>query len=155
MITKLILMVGLPRSGKSTIAKQLSEKTGYPIVNPDAVRLAVYGHRFWGPGERQVWATVYTMINALFNAGHSSIILDATNLNKEKRTDWLKVADRLEYVVVDTDVTTCHQRAMDDNMPDLVGVITSMNANWDPLVAGEEANNITHYVENLLYPKEI
>ncbi|KKK82651.1 hypothetical protein LCGC14_2801230, partial [marine sediment metagenome] len=39
---KLILTVGLPRSGKSTWAR----KQGHPIVNPDSIRLALYGEPF-------------------------------------------------------------------------------------------------------------
>ena len=35
----LIVMVGLPRSGKTTWAR----KQGYPIVNPDSIRLAFHG----------------------------------------------------------------------------------------------------------------
>ena len=39
---QLILTVGLPRSGKTTWA--LAQ--GYPIVAPDAIRLAVTGQRY-------------------------------------------------------------------------------------------------------------
>ncbi len=34
----LILMVGLPRSGKTTRARQID----HPIVNPDSIRLALH-----------------------------------------------------------------------------------------------------------------
>lgn len=39
---KLILTIGLPRSGKSTWAKQ----QGCPVVNPDSIRLALHGKAY-------------------------------------------------------------------------------------------------------------
>jgi len=45
----LILTVGLPRSGKSTWAA----KKGFPIVSPDAIRLAMHGMRKWRVSGKQ------------------------------------------------------------------------------------------------------
>ena len=72
----LILTVGLPRSGKSTWAMQ----QGYPVVNPDSIRLALHGHRFREESEEHVWAIAKTMVNSLFIAGHDKVIVDATNI---------------------------------------------------------------------------
>jgi predicted kinase len=41
-VKTLHMMVGLPGSGKSTIAKGL----GFPIVDPDAIRMAVHWSRW-------------------------------------------------------------------------------------------------------------
>lgn len=49
----LVLMVGLPRSGKSTIARS----GRVPIVSPDAIRLALHGQPFIASAEPTVWAT--------------------------------------------------------------------------------------------------
>lgn len=81
----LICLVGLPRSGKSTWAKSQA----WPIVNPDAVRLAIHGQRFITEAEPFVWATVRAMVKALFLAGHNIVILDATNTTRKRRDEWL------------------------------------------------------------------
>jgi predicted kinase len=72
---KLILMHGLPRSGKSTWALE----QGYPVVCPDAIRYCTTGKRWWGPIEYHIWATAKTMVRSLFLAGHKIVILDSTS----------------------------------------------------------------------------
>ncbi len=84
MSNRLILTVGLPRSGKSTWAR----KHGSPIVNPDSIRLATYGKRYWQPGEENVWATARIMVRSLFLAGHEEVIVDATNITQKRRDFW-------------------------------------------------------------------
>src|SRR5882672_916000 len=58
----LICTVGLPRSGKSTWARSQS----FPIVCPDAIRIAIHGQRFISEAEPFVWATAKAMVRALF-----------------------------------------------------------------------------------------
>ena len=113
------MMIGLPRSGKSTIAKKISKDNGWPIVSSDAMRLAVHGQRWWGPGEPQVWATVKLMVAALFHAGHTTIILDSTNVDKKLRDEWLAYCDEIEYIYVNTMISVCKQRAIDTGQSDL------------------------------------
>src|SRR5260370_7295250 len=73
--TLLILTVGLPMSGKTTWARS----TGHPIVNPDSIRLAIHGQRFYGPCEPFVWAVTYTIVNPSFNPAHHPVTLHSTN----------------------------------------------------------------------------
>ena len=86
----LICMVGLPYSGKTTRALEISADLGAPIVCPDAIRMALHGERFIASAERQVWATAHYMVDALFMAGHTTVILDATNGTRKRRADWYK-----------------------------------------------------------------
>src|SRR5216683_5886868 len=81
----LFLTVGLPRSGQSTWARG----TNTPIVCPDEIRLALHGQRFIASAEPLVWAIARIMVSALFGAGHPRVILDATNLTKARRDEWL------------------------------------------------------------------
>ena len=64
----LILTVGLPRSGKSTWAAQ----TGWPIVNRDAIRLALHGQAYIQDAEDMVTAIETYMVKALFGAGNNT-----------------------------------------------------------------------------------
>src|SRR5260370_2244466 len=98
MANQLMLTVGLPRSGKTTWAL----KQTYPIVAPDAIRLAVTGQRYVELTEPLVWAIAKIMVRALFHAGHQTVLLDATNLPKHPRVQWPDPHRTVRYHVVHT-----------------------------------------------------
>jgi predicted kinase len=85
----LYMMVGLPASGKSTIAKEYETKIGAKVFSSDAYR-SIYGKD----------ETDQTVNNVVFNNLHRDIITalkngescvyDATNLNSKKRRNFLK-----------------------------------------------------------------
>lgn len=116
MSNRLILMVGLPRSGKSTIAKYISKKWNAPIVNPDSIRLVLHGQAYYPPAEPMVWAIAKTMVRALFAAGHDSVIIDACNNTKHRRDEWKSWDDewKIEIVVVHETMETLLERAGDN-----------------------------------------
>ena len=121
---KLILTVGLPRSGKSTWAKE----QGFPIVNPDSIRLSLHGQRFQPEAEGFVWAIAYLMADALFKAGHDTVIVDATNITKKRRQAWIdKFMDcEVIYKIISTPAETCIERALNDNDHDIIPIIQDM-----------------------------
>ena len=125
---KLHVTVGLPRSGKSTWART----TGWPIVNPDSVRLAIHGQRFYGPAEPFVWAVTYAMVEALRLAGHRNIVVDATNVSAKRRKEWEdRYAGAIEWKVVPTSPAECIRRAMAEGDKDIIPVIERMAKEWD------------------------
>lgn len=129
---KLILMHGLPRSGKSTWA--LAQD--YPVVCPDAIRLCTTGKRWWGPIEYHVWATAKTMVRSLFLAGHKIVILDSTSRTLSAREMWkpeLDVTWKLYYKPIKMFAHECIRRAIVTKMPELVTVIRSMVNNWEEI----------------------
>ena len=131
------LMVGLPRSGKSTIARKLSKERGIPIVNPDSVRLALHGQAFIKEAEGFVWAITRNMINALFLAGHDEVLLDATNITQKSRDAWANgIWGKRVFHWVNTDFTVCLDRCTD---PALAPVIIRMHETFEPLE--EELSN--------------
>lgn len=126
---RLICTMGLPRSGKSTWVREQNA----PIVNPDAIRLAIHGQRFWRPAEKQVWAAADLMVRALFNAGHDTVIMDATNTTRKQRDQWSSDEWETVFHHVDTSRAICESRALYDQMPDLLDVIDRMVAEFEPL----------------------
>lgn len=118
----LVLTVGLPRSGKSSWAR----KTGWPIVCPDEIRLALHGQRFIATAEPTVWATAHLMVNALFGAGHNVVILDATNIAHKRRDEWKDLVWQRRYELFQTSKETCLKRAELSERLDLIPVIERM-----------------------------
>ncbi len=145
----LIVTVGLPRSGKSTWSLETSKQLKCPIVNPDAVRLAVHQTRFMKSAEPTVWMVTQYMVRALFHAGHNTVILDATNTTKARRKFWLDECEqgfygddaRVMFAVFDTPALECQDRAIADNMLDLVPVIDAMDGRFEPLDPETEPNH--------------
>jgi len=126
---KLICMMGLPRSGKSTVALTL----GHPIVSPDALRLTIYGQPFWSPGEKVVWATADVMVRALFEAGHDTVVLDATNFNHSQRDQWRSTRWETCFYHIPTSKEVCLERARDNDQPELFDIIEMMHERYEPL----------------------
>ena len=129
----LIMMVGLPRSGKTTLARQ--QYIAYPRVNPDAIRLAIHGQPFIAEAEPFVWAIAHAMVDALFLAGHDHVVLDACNNTRKRRDEWKRGAwDRrvFETVVATEDecIARCHS-------PQLEEVIHRMAEAHEPVTVGE------------------
>lgn len=124
-------MVGLPRSGKTTRARELSKRLGAPIVCPDAVRLAIHGHAYIPRAEPIVWGVTKTMVTALFEAGHEDVILDACNNTRRRRDEWKFGPWEIVFEVVTTPPELCLQRAGEDH--DLRAVIQRMDEQHEPV----------------------
>ena len=139
----LYLTCGLPRSGKSTWARKVSRRRGWPIVCPDAVRLALHDQHFVLSAEPYVWAIVSTMARALFHAGHDRVILDAVNNTAARRREWVDLllhgggiaSTRLVYFP--TSAAECKARAEKATRYDLLDVIDRMSAEHEPPDASE------------------
>ena len=137
---QLICLVGLPLSGKTTWARG----QGFPIVNPDSVRYAVYGHRFWAPGERILWGHVWCMVRALFLAGHEEVILDATNTTRKRRDECVKEGQDFigdpalltwltVFQTIPTEEHECINRAISAEDEQIVPVIQKMARQFEAL----------------------
>ncbi len=122
------MMVGLPRSGKSTRARAL----GHPIVCPDAIRLAMHGTAWRNEAEPLVWGIARTMVEALFHAGHADVVLDACNHTRERRAMWESPDWAIRYHIIAADPVLCTTRAEAEGRRDLVLVIRRMAAAWEP-----------------------
>jgi len=129
MTKTLHIMVGLPRSGKSTVAKGM----GSPIVEPDAIRKAMHGTAWRAEVEPLVWGIAHIMVDSLFIAGHDDVVIDATNHTRERRSQWISDKYAIQFHCVATDKDTCIERAIQTGQQYLVPVIERMAAQFEPL----------------------
>jgi predicted kinase len=119
----LILMVGLPRSGKSTFLRA----GGYQcVVSPDEIRRYLGCFPFTAHMEPMVWWLTRLIINVLFAAGAWVVVLDATNVSKRRRDEWDSSAWVRQYIVIDTPKEVCIARAIQGGNEYLVPVIHRM-----------------------------
>ena len=131
-MSTLIVTVGLPRSGKSTWAREQN----LPIVNPDSIRLAIHGQRFQSLAEDFVWATAKVMVRALFLAGHGTVIVDATNTTRKRRDMWKTCKEwSTVFKLIDTTKEVCLERATGD--AEIIPVIERMATQYEPLEGDE------------------
>ena len=126
----LILMVGLPRSGKTTEAFKM--KPSCPIVSPDAIRLAVHGQRFLSEAEYLIWPLAVMMVKALFAAGHNEVIVDATNGTRKRRDFWKDAGDwKMCFQIIDTPADVCIKRAQVEKDEFIIPVIERMAREYE------------------------
>jgi predicted kinase len=128
---QIICTVGLPRSGKSTWAKQ----SGYPVVNLDSVRLALYGERYLEQAEPMVWNIGAIMLEALLLAGHDRVVVDECNVTEVQRDRWRQVGQRLgagmTFKAFAASPEECKQRAEALGDERIIPVIDRMADEWD------------------------
>lgn len=132
---RLAIMCGLPRSGKSTYARELQE-AGWVRVCPDDIRRALHGRGHYRPAEPLVWANTQLSVRALL-LGEHAVVVDATNTTKERRAPWLAIAREMEVplvaFVLETPVEVCHERNRASDEPVPPEVIDRMAERWEPV----------------------
>lgn len=130
----LILMKGLPRSGKTTWAR----RQNYPIVNPDSIRLALHGKRYEVLAEDLVWSIAKIMVRSLFLSGHHTVIVDATNNSKKRRDFWKGDDWDILIKIIRTSKIECINRAKRENDLKIIPVIERMGIEQDTLSEEEK-----------------
>ena len=86
--TMLVVMIGPPGSGKTTLAKHISVNTVTPIVSSDEVRRELFGNEEDQGDPEKVFSIVYESIGKCAMKG-IDVIYDATNCDKVYRKDLL------------------------------------------------------------------
>ena len=76
----LIIMCGIPASGKSTVAKLLNSN----IVSTDSIRKELYGDESIQGNGREVFSLAYSRIRNYLSLGEN-VVFDATNIRKRDR----------------------------------------------------------------------
>jgi len=135
-MSKVLILSGLPASGKSTYAEELVKGGGNWVrINRDLLRTMLHFDKWSGPNEGMTINAARAIAErALYNG--KNVIIDDTNL---KDNGWAMIAKRsgakVEMKRIDTDVWECIKR--DEKRENKVGraVILNMAMQYD-LVPG-------------------
>jgi len=110
----LILMVGYPLSGKSTLAQKYAKTLkGFKVISEDNFHSSIAGERTYQDKETAVWALMHIAVREqLLNGKH--VIIDSINLTREVRLRWSMVAKgfsvKLALVLINTPPEVCKAR---------------------------------------------
>jgi len=81
----LIIVSGLPGTGKSYFCRKLAEHLPCVILESDALRKKLFVHPVYNSEEsKRLFSACYGLIEELLQGGHN-VILDATNLIEQNR----------------------------------------------------------------------
>ena len=153
---RITFLVGICRSGKSTIAKKWANyevdihngevvnrehqktKNENPrvIVCADTIRLT-FGHRFHAPFEGFIAAIKDTMTRSLLLSGHD-VLIDGTHTTKSSIIKLFEIDPDADYAVITTSPEVCRERAVATDQLDLLPVIDRMSEQLSKLPPIEE-----------------
>lgn len=136
MDNSIIIMVGLPGSGKSYVAKRIHKSIpGSAIVNRDAIRLSVHGKAFDKAREDDITKIERIMASSLLLSGTRVLIVDNCNLKSRWRKFWedLGRASGMEvrYGVVRRSLSECTDICLEKGGQVLADVCNSMSQSCD------------------------
>jgi len=96
----LVVISGLPGTGKSYFSHKLAERTPLAVLESDSLRKLLFTPPSYSSKESsQLFQTVHHLIEDLLRKG-ISLILDATNLAEQHREYLYGIADRLDVGLV-------------------------------------------------------
>ena len=109
----LIVLSGLPASGKSHLARLLSTRLLLPVIASDAVRRALFAVRTYDSAESNVVYSTCRQLAALRLSQGQGAIIDATNLRESGRLAWQALARRQGAAFVLVRVVASDQQTRD------------------------------------------
>lgn len=95
-----IVVSGLPGTGKTYVCGKLAERLPFVILESDALRKILFRSPGYSAKESsQLFRAIHLLIERLLKKG-ISVILDATNLSERNREYLYSIADRLDVKLV-------------------------------------------------------
>ncbi len=96
----LIVVSGLPATGKSYFSSRLAERLPVVILESDVLRKTLFSSPSYSFKESsQLFRAIHLLVERLLKRG-ISLILDATNLSERYREYLLSIGDRLDVKLV-------------------------------------------------------
>ncbi|MFC1904146.1 AAA family ATPase [Chloroflexota bacterium] len=96
----LIVVNGLPGTGKSYFCRKLAERLPFVILESDALRKTLFLSPSYSPEESaRLFLSIHLLIERLLKKG-TPVILDATNLAEREREYLYSITDRLDVKLI-------------------------------------------------------
>lgn len=111
---KLIMMIGLPASGKSLIADQLSLEVSAVIHSSDNLRQELFGDVNLQDKNGELFTELHNRIKKDLKEG-KNVIYDATNLNYKKRKGFLEELKKIDVHKQCIFVSTPYEKCLEQN----------------------------------------
>lgn len=110
---KLIVMCGLPGSGKSTYAKKLAKKEHAQIISSDVIRERMFGDASIQTDGNKVFGRLYYLVSRSLKY-RKSVIVDCINPRPSDRKRYLRYYenqfDESMLVYISTPIEECKRR---------------------------------------------
>ena len=105
------LLVGVPASGKSTLAKRLARSKNALVLSTDTIRQILYGN----PKTQGNWEDIQRVLHNLLLkcvSQNKSVIIDATHTLRAHRKTLLTLSKQINWtcIYLKTDLNICHKR---------------------------------------------
>ena len=110
-MTKLFMMIGIPASGKTSLAEQIAKSEDAEIVSSDNIRKELYGDENIQGDSKEVFKIVENrIIDGLKN--NKNMIYDATNINYKRRMAFLQKIKKLKIEKIAIMVATPYEQCL-------------------------------------------
>lgn len=111
---KVIMGVGIPGSGKTTVLKEFASKNGYTYISPDDIRVEITGTAEDQSKNREVWQTAHQRLRESLELG-DTVVFDATFTVASQRREFIEFArecgaHKVQAVVLDVELETAKER---------------------------------------------
>lgn len=85
-MTKVIMGIGIPGSGKTTFLKQFAHANEHLYICPDDIRYELTGNSVDQSKNKEVWRLAYERVQNELSAG-VTVVFDATFANQRERKE--------------------------------------------------------------------
>lgn len=167
-MSKIIMLIGIPASGKSRLSRELEEQYNAIVLSSDKLRKELYNDINDVEHNSEVFEELHKRLRSYLKEG-KNIIYDATNINAKKRRGLLgqlkgknfKTLEKICYYL-NTDIKTCKQRNVHRDRKVPIEVIDRMyktlqvptyNEGWNKI--NIISNNLFSSLKNVFVTKEI
>jgi predicted kinase len=126
----LVIVSGLPGTGKTYFSKKLSERLPFITLESDVLRRVINPNPTHSHTESaRLFAAIHLLCERLLKEGHS-IIVDATNLTEKHRQHFYGIADRAgrKLIIVYTEAPSALVKERLDNRAKEAG--NNSDADW-------------------------
>ena len=98
----LVIMAGLPGTGKSHLVGEISRREAVEVIGSDAIRRGLFARPDYSPSEHsRVFSVAHRRTEERLREGRS-VIFDATNIYEASRRSLYRIAERTGARVLDS-----------------------------------------------------